>query len=332
MKSKGHDLLVVARDREVIHKLLEAEKIKYKDRGKGAKSFFGKILYTIKADAYILYYSIKFKPDIYLSHSSHYNMHIAKIMRKPCIVTGDSDHIKLNAKWLMPYIDTLLTPSVYKLDYGENHFKFNGYMELLYLHPTYFNRTKNNVRNVLGLENGEIFFLLRFVAWDAFHDTNQGGFTNQQKADLVDFLTTKGRVLISSEGDLPLAYKEYEARIPPELLHDILAEATICISEGATTASEAAVLGTPTVYVNSLEVSYCKEQDIKYNLNHCFKNGHGVIEKVKELLNQKNLKEEFSKRRDKLINDKIDVTEFLVWFIENYPESKFQYKKLSIKK
>ena len=33
------------------------------------------------------------------------------------------------------------------------------------------------------------------------------------------------------------------------------------------------------------------------------------------------LSEEFQRRRQKMLSDKIDVTAFLVWFIENYPES-----------
>ena len=34
-----------------------------------------------------------------------------------------------------------------------------------------------------------------------------------------------------------------------------------------------------------------------------------------------NLKEEFKARRQKMLSEKIDVTAFLVWFIEHYPES-----------
>jgi hypothetical protein len=34
-----------------------------------------------------------------------------------------------------------------------------------------------------------------------------------------------------------------------------------------------------------------------------------------------NLKEEWQKRSEKMLSEKIDVTAFMVWFIENYPES-----------
>ncbi|MCP3680812.1 MAG: hypothetical protein GY782_11380, partial [Gammaproteobacteria bacterium] len=52
-----------------------------------------------------------------------------------------------------------------------------------------------------------------------------------------------------------------------------------------------------------------------------FRNSEGVIEKALELLNISNLKEEWQKRRQKMLSEQIDVTAFMVWFIENYPES-----------
>ena len=46
-----------------------------------------------------------------------------------------------------------------------------------------------------------------------------------------------------------------------------------------------------------------------------------MLLKIKELLSMKNLKQEWQKRRQKMLADKIDVTAFMVWFVENYPES-----------
>ena len=39
------------------------------------------------------------------------------------------------------------------------------------------------------------------------------------------------------------------------------------------------------------------------------------------MLDNKNLKAEWQLKREKMLEDKIDVTEFLVWFVENYPAS-----------
>ena len=45
------------------------------------------------------------------------------------------------------------------------------------------------------------------------------------------------------------------------------------------------------------------------------------MNKAVELAQMAGLKEEWNKKREKLLNDKIDVTAFIVGFIENYPES-----------
>jgi uncharacterized protein len=86
-------------------------------------------------------------------------------------------------------------------------------------------------------------------------------------------------------------------------------------------ASEATIIGTPVIYVNSLPLmGYLKEEMNSGMLFH-FKDSQNVIQKVKELLLINDLKREFSENHQKLLSDKIDLTSFLVWFISSYPES-----------
>lgn len=69
------------------------------------------------------------------------------------------------------------------------------------------------------------------------------------------------------------------------------------------------------------------EQD-NYGLCYCYKGNeeelNQALQKCIELLkrDKQKLSVEWRIKRDKLINDHIDVTAFLVWFVENYPESK----------
>jgi hypothetical protein len=44
------------------------------------------------------------------------------------------------------------------------------------------------------------------------------------------------------------------------------------------------------------------------------------LEKIDQILNMVNLKEEWEIKRQKMLNDKIVMTAFLIWFVENYPE------------
>jgi predicted glycosyltransferase len=125
---------------------------------------------------------------------------------------------------------------------------------------------------------------------------------------------------------LPIELKEFQIKITPEKIHYIMAFASLFIGEGATMASECAVLGTPAIYVNSNIVGYIEEQ-VKYGLVYSFRNSKNVLDKAIEILEMENLKEEFQKRRQKLLSEKIDITAFLSWFVENYPESREIMKK-----
>ena len=46
-----------------------------------------------------------------------------------------------------------------------------------------------------------------------------------------------------------------------------------------------------------------------------------LLAKVDELLSSPNIIEEWTRKKEKMLQDKIDVTAFMVWFIENYPTS-----------
>lgn len=85
-------------------------------------------------------------------------------------------------------------------------------------------------------------------------------------------------------------------------------------------ASECAMLGTPAIYVNSLSAGTLAEQE-RFELLYGFRNSDGVLEKALGLIKLPGLKEEWQKRRQRILSEKIDVTAFMVWFIENYPES-----------
>ena len=85
-------------------------------------------------------------------------------------------------------------------------------------------------------------------------------------------------------------------------------------------ASECAMLGTPAIYVNSLDAGTLQEQE-KLGLLFQFRDSKGVYEKAVELLSYPELKKEFQSRRLKMLEDKIDPISFMVWFIENYPSS-----------
>jgi len=107
---------------------------------------------------------------------------------------------------------------------------------------------------------------------------------------------------------------KYTMNIEPEDLHHILAFASLYIGEGATTASEAAILGTPAIYMNPMQVCYCKDQEESYGLSFHLTEKKSIIEKAKELLQID--KEQFVVKSERMASDKINTTEFLYNFLK----------------
>ena len=322
MESKGHTFFVSARDRSIIFNLLGKYNIPYYNRGRGRDGVFGKLFYMVSADVKLLLKAIRFKPDIFISFASPYAAQTAWILRKPHIVLDDTEHARFGHLFYKPFSSTFLNPSCFQKDFGKKQILFNSYTELFYLHPRYFAEEPGNL-DILEVSEKEKFVLLRFVSWKANHDSGHSGLDPETKKELVTLLINKAyKVLISSEGEITDSFfEEYLIKISPDLIHRLMAQASLMITEGATMASECAMLGTPSIYVNSLDAGTLREQEDKYQLIHGFRSSEGVLEKVKKLIDTPDLKELYHSRRDKMLSEKIDPTAFLVWFVENYPES-----------
>lgn len=320
MEGKGHQFCVCARDKEVTHSLLNNYQIKYTSRGKGRKSLAGKLFYILEADYKLFKLAKIFKPDIFLSFGSPYAAQISKILGKPHIAFDDTEHARFEHLMYIPFTDVILTPSCYYKKLGPKQIYFDGYMELCYLYDKYF-EIDRNIKLKLGIDSNENYIVIRFVSWGASHDVGQHGLKYETKQKIINILRHKYKIFISSEVELPADLEEYKLKVNPEDLHSVLASAYLYIGEGSTTASECSVLGTPNIYINSLTVGYCKEQDEKYGLCFHLKDDTEIIDLIEELLSKKDLEAEWEIKKEKMLQDKIDVTAFMVWFIENYPKS-----------
>ena len=314
-KEKGWNVLFTAKDKEVTIDLLKAYRLNYKNLGGHYSGTLGKI-YSLFLHVWRLFFiSVRFQPDLYLSHGSVPASWVSFLLRKKYIAfedTGNMEQIRL----YKPFADAILTTVSFKKDFGKIHVRYNGYHEIAYLHPNYF-KPNPEIFRFLNIDENEKYFILRFISWGASHDVGQGGLNLQQKRKIVNLLTKHGKVFISSEALLPEDLKTFQIKIPPEKMHDALYYAQMFVGEGATMASECAVLGTPAVYINSMIAETITEQQ-NYGLLFHFTSPDGVIEKIQELLNTENLKQIWKKRHNKMLSEKIDVTAFLMDFVERF--------------
>ena len=330
MTKKGHEFLIMARNKEVTFSLLKFYKIEYYSRGKGGKGLLGKLLYIFKADILILIRALKFKPDMFLSFASTYAAHVSYFIKKPHYTFDDTEHSKLELLMYSPFTNLIFTPKTFKKSFKEKHFRFDSFMELCYLHPNYF-KPNTDVLNKLNINTDQSYVLLRFVSWKASHDVGSSGLTIQNKTELIQYLekSHKLKVFISSEDELPDHLQKYKLEIPAENLHDILAFAMLYIGEGGTTATEASLLGIPSILINPMAKLVGSHNELMndFKIQFFYDNIKESYKKIDEILSNKESKNNFNKRKNTLLLKKINLTSFMVWLFDNYPNSIDTIKK-----
>ncbi|MBN2423047.1 DUF354 domain-containing protein [Candidatus Woesearchaeota archaeon] len=297
-----HNILVVARNKECVFELLNHYKIPYIPR-KGYEGFIGKILGILIIDLKLLFISLKFKPDILVGSSGDlYIAHVSRILGKPGIIFDDTEHSKIQNMLCFPFAAKVITPESYKLDLGKKQVRYPGSKENAYLSGKCFKADKNVLKKI-NIRKKEKLILLRLVSWKASHDVGKSGIKNPE--NLVKKLEKYGKVLISSERELPENLKKYELKIRPALLHSLIYYSDLVISEGGTLAVEAAVLGRAVIYANELRMGYSDEL-VKKGLILQITDENEILNKAKALLKKK-------KKRTLI---KFDLNEFMIKEIE----------------
>jgi uncharacterized protein len=317
---KGHEILITASKKDVSLKLLEASGLDYTNLGSYGNSLVRKVLNVPVIDLKMYRAVKKFNPDIFLGLGSIRAPHVSFMLGKNSINFEDTEIASQQMILRVPFVNTILTPACFKRDIGRKQVRYDGYKELAYLHPRYFVPDRR-VLDDLGLKEGDNIIVLRFVSWEATHDIGAHGLKDKLAA--IRELEKYGRVLITSEAYIGEEFEKYRIPIAPDKIHHLLYYATLYIGEGATMATEAAVLGTPAIYVSTIKdkLGNIVELRQKYNLLYCYDSQEEALRKAVDLIRTPNIKKAWKKKRDRLLREKIDVTAYMVWFVENYPAS-----------
>jgi len=324
MQGKGHKILFTCRDKEFEIELLKTYDFDYKSFGRKYISKIGKIWGLIEFDTKEFIEGLKFKPDIFLSHGSMYAAHAAFVLKKPHISLEDTFNFE-QIRFYKPFTNAILIADYENpMKNDPKSVKYAGYHELAYLHPNRFTPDKS-VLNEIGVNENEPFVLFRFVSWKATHDYGHKGISLENKLKAIIKFEKFGKVFISSESELDDELKPYKIAIQPEKIHHLTAYSSLMFGESSTMAEEAAILGIPSIFIFNNSTIYTTHLEDKYGLMFNFSESYSdqekAIQKGIELLQTSDIKSEWQKKRQKMLSEKIDVTAFLVWFVENYPES-----------
>lgn len=315
----GNEVKITARHKDVVINLLEAHNLHYELIGGFGKTMVEKVPQYIKKSTKLYKIVREYKPDILIGFANPFVAQIGFLTNIQSIVFTDTEHAKLANNLTFPFATRICTPKCYReIVSPKKHIIFDGYKEIAYLHPDFFRPDPQVLRNLDLTENSQ-FIILRLVSWEASHDIGQRGFTD--KEEFINKLECYGRILITSESKLPINLEKYRVSVPPEKLHHLLYYSTMYIGEGATMACEAAVLGVPSIYINTLRVGYLDELEIKYDLVYNFSNPQNgqqkAFEKAVELLMDEELKNKWLNKRKIMLSEKVNVTMSLKSLIEN---------------
>lgn len=317
LEQGGHSTLITARDKDITILLLDAYGFEYHYLSKAGQSILGLILELVQRDWRLLEIARRFQPDILVGIGDTVT-HIGHLIGRPSVVFTDTEHVAIDRFLTYPFATVICTPECFKRDLGRRHVRYAGYHELAYLHPNSFQPTPTVLRE-LGISENEPFFVLRFVSWKASHDVGQQGFSSALKRRAIETLSCHGRVLISSETELPTEFQHLRLTAPPHRIHDVLAYAQLYLGEGATMATEAGLLGTPSVYTSSLvgKMGNFDELMDHYGLVYAYRDPAEALSRAVELALGEDTKSEWGRRRERLLEDKVDLTAWAVDLIED---------------
>lgn len=319
LQKKGHRIKIIARDRENTKNVLSSLGFEY-EVCKFYPGMFQKAVGLLLNDFWLYNIAKSFNPDLFVSQGSPYSAHVSRILDKPHLAFPDTEIARITMKLAFPFTSKIYTSTSFYLDLGPKHQRFNGYYELAYLHPRYFN-PKKEILNKYNLDDD--YIILRLSAFDSSHDIKATGFNFKTEKEFVEYLNileSYGPVIIFSETSMWQTVKDHSLIIDPQDLHDIINYSSLYIGEGATMASEAAILGVPSIYVSNTQRGYLNELEQKYGLVYTISSRDDALKKAVEILENGSSRNEWKLKRDLMLNEKIDVVKFMVNAIETSTE------------
>ena len=334
LQRDGHQVKITARDKEVSLALLKAYGLDFELRGEMHTGMLKKAFGLLSIDFRLLGIARKFRPDILMGIHNPYVAHVGAVIRKTVIIFTDTENVKIASMLTYPFAQVIITPVYFKETINPNkHVTIKGLKEIAYLHPKYFT-PQHDILDSAGIDEKDRLIILRFISWGASHDVDLQGIRKDREKVFIDTLSGYGKVLITSERPLDSWLEKYRIRVPPEKMHSLLSYASLYIGEGGTMAAEAAVLGTPSIHIEStgdgrasgeLSGNFNELRD-RYGLMYFYGSQDEALKKAVEILENPDSKEEWQEKKQRLLADVIDVTSWMTEFVEDYPRSFEKYR------
>ncbi len=319
-RAQGHDLRVVARDKDVTLRLLAHYGIECLTPARPGHGRLGLLRELVQREWRVLRLARALRPRLIVGTSVH-AARVARLSGALSVVLNDDD-ASANpafARLAYPLASAIVTPAcLARENYGARHHVYAGNQQLFYLHPARFT-PDTSVHQALGLAPETRFGLVRLSALSAHHDRGVTGLQAELVSELAERLSGRVRVFISSEKPLIGRLEAWRFALPPERLHDALAAADFCVGDSQSVTAEAAVLGTPAFRLNGFvgRIGYLAELE-RRELAFGFRPGdeRGLLEAVLAVVADPGQRATFAARRARWLAETGDPLPWLIALLE----------------
>ncbi len=313
LEAAGHETRIVARDKEVTLDLLRAFDLPFEAVGQaGQKGLAGLGRELVHRVRTLVRHGREFRPDAILTRNPA-GAQAARLLRGT-IGIFDTDNAKAAGihHWAAaPFAHVITTPDCYPPEFGRRHVPYPSYKALAFLHPDRF-EPDPSVLDELGVERDEPYFLVRLVAMQASHDRGHEGFDAALAHRLVEMLSERGQVFVSSEAEAPPGIAATALPTAPHRFHDVLAFAHLCVGDSDSVCQEAALLGVPSLFSSTFagKLAPPRELERRYQLMYSFEPGRGedLLEAADRSTSEPEVLKTWAERRERMLDDKVDLT------------------------
>ena len=328
LKSKGHQVDILITSKDVLEELVKKEGWEYTNifpegrKFKNISPYISAGVNFFRTIFRLLKYCKGKKYDLFITDDLL--VYVGKLKKVPTIAFTDDDiAIVKQFSIILKFADYILAPVITNLGrFNEKKIAFNGYKELAYLHPNQFTPDLELVRKIIPEKN---YFILRLVSLTAYHDVGKSGITKEKAKQLICLLENYGKVYISAERKLDKELEKYRLNIEPHQLKDVLAQAKVYVGDSQTMSSEAAILGVPSFRFNDFvgKIGVMDEKDDVYKLSKSYKTSEFplLLKDLEISLIGDSFSLQIKENQKRMLSEKVDLTSFMIWLLENFPDS-----------
>jgi predicted glycosyltransferase len=244
----GDSVRIVSRKKDIACDLLDQFGFEHQPISQASQGRLGLAQELLVRDLNLLRTALAFRPDVMAGFGGVSISHIGKLIGCPSISFYDTDTAPLQTRLTWPFITHLYVPEAFTGAVPEGRTtRFRGIKETSYFHPENF-VVDETIASRNGWVAGKDNFFLRVVRWRANHDIGKSGWTDELLRAVVEKLSRRGVVHISTERPLPSEFEPFIYRGNKSEMHHVLGKCRLYVGESASMAQESGILGVPSIY------------------------------------------------------------------------------------